>query len=143
MINSKISCIYYEYRVARGNSYSIEIRKEKSDYFLSAEFNDPKNSYEYVKLTWKGKEYTQIIKSFFDGIVEVIDENNVFSWDGFNGYDPKAKDGWGFILKIDFENDMHLTAEGDNSFPPGYSEVRKEFNYLINELITIYHDKEI
>ncbi|MGI6510462.1 MAG: hypothetical protein ACOX1L_07835 [Erysipelotrichaceae bacterium] len=137
---SKINCIYYNYRVARGWSYNFEIRKEGSDYFLYAEFQDPENSYESAILKWEGKEHEKIIKSFFDRIIEIIENNNVLSWDGFDGYDPEAKDGWGFNLRIDFENDVHLTAEGDNEFPLNYSEVKREFNALINEIVEIYQE---
>lgn len=140
MVSSEISCIYYQYRVARGWSYNIEIKREGSDYYLRAEFDDPENSYEPADLIWEGAEYTKTVKSFFDRIVEVIDNNDVLSWNGFDGYDPEAKDGWGFNLSIDFENGAHLTAEGENEFPPEYSVVEKEFSDLINEIISIYHE---
>ncbi|MGI6607660.1 MAG: hypothetical protein ACOX1F_01590 [Erysipelotrichaceae bacterium] len=138
---SGISCIDYKNRVARGWSYSIKIKREGLDYFLHAKFDDPENSYEPAELMWEGEKYAKIIKSFFERIVRVFDNNDVLSWAGFDGYDPEALDGWSFNLDIDFENGEHLTAEGDNSFPSGYSEVKREFNYLINEVISIHHKK--
>jgi hypothetical protein len=35
---------------------------------------------------------------------------------------------------------VHLTAEGDNEFPLNYSEVKREFNALINEIVEIYQE---
>jgi hypothetical protein len=137
---SEINCIYYNYRVARGWSYSFEIKKEGSDYFLCAEFEDPENSYKPTNLIWGKKEHEKIIKVFFDRIIKIIENNDVLFWDGFDEYDPQAKDGRGFNLRIDFENDAHLTAQGDNSFPLRYSEVNREFYVLINEIIEIYHE---
>lgn len=140
MVSSEISRIYYQYRAARSWSYNIEIKREDSDYYLHAEFDDPENSYEPTDLIWEGAEYAKTVKSFFDRIVEVIDDNDVLSWNGFDGYDPEAKDGWGFNLSIDFENGARLTADGENEFPPGYSVVEKEFYNLMNEIIAIHHE---
>ena len=139
---SEIKGVYYEYGAARGWSYSIEIKKEESKFFLNAIFNDPENSYKTTNLIWESEEYAQTIKMFFDRIIEVIDNNEVLSWDGFNGHDPRALDGWSFHLRINFENGSQLRAEGENSFPENYSEVRKEFYNLINEVIRIYHDND-
>lgn len=139
---SEINGIYYKYNAARGWSYSIEIKKEESNYFLNAKFDDPENSYKPTDLIWESEKYAQTIKMFFDRIIAVFDNNDVLSWDGFDGHDPRALDGWGFDLRIDFGNGSQLIAKGENSFPKGYSEVRKEFYDLINEIIRIYHDSE-
>lgn len=139
MESLKIKRIYYNYRVARGSSFDLEIKKDGQDYYLHSRFDDPENSYKPTDLIWQGQAYNKIIEMFFDRIIKLFVENDVLSWDGFDGYDLKAKDGWGFNLNIDFESGKSLTAAGENDFPEKYSVVKRELYQMIKEIIEIYH----
>ncbi|HQB32571.1 MAG TPA: hypothetical protein PLI19_04485 [Erysipelotrichaceae bacterium] len=141
MMISNIRRIYFNHRVARGWSYSIEIKKDGESYYLRTRFDDPENSYQPTDLIWQGETYKEILKSFFERIIDLFDNNDVLSWNGFDEYDPQTKDGQGFELQINFENGECLKADGENSFPEKYYEVSKEFYKMVNEIISIYHEQ--
>lgn len=90
---------------------------------------------------WVEKEYSDIIAKLYDRLVRIVDDNGVRLWNGFAGSDNEAQDGYSFSLSIEFEDGSYLNARGNNSFPPEFQVVSKEFHQIMTEIIDI-HDKQ-
>lgn len=139
---SKIRSIYYNHGGIRQSViYSFDIRKENRDYSLKAEFFDSNNSRSLTRILWVEKEYSDIIAKLYDRLVRIVDDNGVRLWNGFAGSDNEAQDGYSFSLSIEFEDGSYLNARGNNSFPPEFQVVSKEFHQIMTEIIDI-HDKQ-
>lgn len=59
-------------------------------------------------------------------LVEVIEEYNVSSWDGFDKTNENVLDGEGFSLEIGFTDGTSVKALGDNAFPEQYADAMGE-----------------
>ena len=62
---------------------------------------------------------SQIEEYVLDDIYLLIEQNDIFSWNGFRGDNPDVLDGYGFYLTCTFEN-MTLTAGGYHELPDNY-----------------------
>ena len=59
-------------------------------------------------------------------LVEVIEEYNVSSWEGFDKTNENVLDGEGFSLEIEFTDGTSVKALGDNAFPEQYADAMGE-----------------
>ncbi len=55
-----------------------------------------------------------------DALMQVIDEYDVASWDGFNKSVDHVLDGEGFWLEVTLMDGTSILARGDNAFPDNY-----------------------
>ncbi len=46
----------------------------------------------------------EIEETILDDIVRIMEEENIFAWDGFRQYNTEIRDGFSFDMKAEFEN---------------------------------------
>ena len=98
----------YRYGEIRYDSYSIFL--DEDGYHISV--ND--------------EESLPIDGETVQMLVEVIEEYNVSSWDGFDETNENVLDGEGFSLEIGFTDGTSVKALGDNAFPDQYADAMGE-----------------
>ena len=62
---------------------------------------------------------SQVEEYVLDDIYLLIEQNDIFSWNGFSGYNPDVLDGYSFGIDCTFENLM-LSAGAYHEFPDNY-----------------------
>ena len=61
-----------------------------------------------------------ISKKDFAELCELIDELNLYLWDGFSGHNEDILDGWSFTLSIVYDDGRSVEAGGYENYPQGY-----------------------
>ncbi len=79
-----------------------------------------------VKKTVDGK--------YLDRLADIINENEVVKWDGFDRSDNGVLDGGGFVLKITYDDGKTIEAHGYMMFPDNYDVVSDKFEELFSEI---------
>ncbi len=74
-----------------------------------------------------------------EGLVRIIDQYDVRSWDGFDESDHEVDDGEFFCFFADLTDGTSIRARGQNAFPPTYSPAA----ILMEDLILRAEGKEI
>lgn len=66
-----------------------------------------------------------------DRVREILETNEVGSWNGFHGNNFMVLDGGGFSMYVEFTDGTTLSASGENCFPANYQTVASELTELI------------
>jgi len=98
----------YRYGEIRYDSYSIFL--DEDGYYISVNDEEP----------------LPIDDETVQTLMEVIEEYNVSSWDGFDKTNDNVLDGEGFSLEIGFTDGTSVKALGDNVFPEQYADAMGE-----------------
>ena len=69
-------------------------------------------------------------------LIEILIDNHVEKWNGFNKSDKHVLDGNRFQLTIINHEETYLEARGYEKWPTNYQEVRSELDNLFNSLYT-------
>ena len=77
----------------------------------------------------------QLEEEAFNNLLSIIDNNDLYAWDGFNESEQYVLDGEGFSLDISFSDGRHIHAHGDNRFPEGYDAVKNEMVKLFDAIL--------
>lgn len=77
------------------------------------------------------KEYSinidkEIDYSYMDKLDNLIKENNITDWDGFDKYAKDIEDGNSFSIQIGYDNGDNYYANGYMIFPDNYNEVHEK-----------------
>ena len=73
-----------------------------------------------------GKAYRAIDTAVVDKLACVIEDYDLFGWDGFDESRDDVLDGEGFVLEVEFTDGTSIRAQGDNAFPENYSQAMGE-----------------
>lgn len=73
---------------------------------------------------------------FMKRLIEILIDNHVEKWNGFNKSDKRVLDGNRFQLTIINHEEIYLEASGYEKWPTNYQEVRSELDNLFNSLYT-------
>ena len=60
----------------------------------------------------------------------IVDENNLYAWDGFDEAPRDVLDGESFTIRIEFEDGTKIRACGSNSYPKGYQDAYREIQAI-------------
>lgn len=69
-------------------------------------------------------------------ILDLIEKMDIYSWDQYHEYAEDVLDGENFSLYVAFSDNTSIKAQGENRFPEGYDEFRRELNKIFEPLIT-------
>ena len=67
-----------------------------------------------------GEEFQSIDQKYVDELFQVVEEYDLYKWDGFDKSQENVLDGEGFLLEIGFTDGTSIYANGDNAFPEDY-----------------------
>ena len=73
-------------------------------------------------------------QEFLDKIKEIIVENHVEKWNGFNKSNKRIMDGNSFTLKVIMKNNQKIDAYGYMKWPNNYGTVSEQFDGLFGSL---------
>ncbi len=71
----------------------------------------------------------------FDDLAVIVRENGLGKWDGFNKSADGIMDGYGFTLKIEFDDEKKIDAHGYMQFPDNFNDVRDKFEDCLDKYI--------
>lgn len=131
---SGIASFTYNYNGSIGaNSYSYDVK-----------FEDGKWKLYYDAMEYE-KTYGVLTVDLDDGFIEKLNQlyvtNRLASWNGFDKYNPNVLDGYGFDLRIAFNDGKTLSASGSNAFPQGYGDFTEQLDELFKEPVRKMLDK--
>ena len=123
-INSDITSFSYNLDYGLGGycSYNIDIIEEKVIY-----------KKECIGTTTADLE-KEIDKSYLAELKDLINENGIYKWDGFDKNNNNVMDGSGFTLAVHYANDESISAHGYMRFPSNYSEVKGKLLDFLDKL---------
>lgn len=78
------------------------------------------------------KEYN-VDSDFVSKLSQILNENNVGAWDGFNESDNMVLDGDSFSISV-HSSEKNYSATGYMRWPKDYAKVKEEINDLFNSL---------
>lgn len=108
--NSEIESFIYNYGSGEGeyNEYSINIRDGK--YYIKG-----------VGYSESTLNINKVIKSSdMEKLNNIIKDNNIDSWDGFDESEDNVLDGYGFKLIVKYKNGDSIEAKGYMKYPDNY-----------------------
>lgn len=77
-----------------------------------------------------------------DQVREILETNDVGSWNGFHGNNSMVLDGGGFSIYVKFTDGTTLSASGENNFPANYQTVASELTELIQPTRKLWYDEQ-
>jgi hypothetical protein len=100
--------IIYRYKTPDGEEkeYSLMISTDDTASFT-------------VEVDGREKE-TAVDKEAVQKLGDLIDEKEIYKWDGFEEGDYTAEDGVGFSIMVHYTNDKMIWADGYGSYPESY-----------------------
>ena len=73
----------------------------------------------------------EIDSTYLIQLSNIINDNKIYEWDGFDKSDNSILDGYGFSLEISYENGETIKAGGYMKYPKGYDSAHENlFNFL-------------
>ena len=119
-----------------------EAAAEKLSYFFLTRSGDiAYDSYEIelsedeYRVSVNGEEEQEFPGEAADGLLEIVEEYDLESWDGFDESAPFVLDGELFRLEIRFADGTGITACGDNRFPPQYYDAIGSLQELLDKAV--------
>ena len=71
---------------------------------------------------------------YLDELADIIKEENIVKWDGFDKSDDGVLDGSGFSLKIKYDDGKEINAHGYMKFPDNYNEAENRLDAFLEKL---------
>ena len=109
-IESDITSFTYTLGYGLGGSctYIVEAKDEKAIYKINC----------YGMNTTE--EEKEVDASYLKELQKIIDENEIYKWDGFDKSDDGVMDGSGFSLNVSYANGKSIKAHGYMKYPSNY-----------------------
>ncbi|MBO4432653.1 MAG: hypothetical protein J5852_03880 [Clostridia bacterium] len=124
---SGISSFCYRYDgTIGGNNYTYRVFKKDGKVVFS---------YETMRRRESGATEKPADQSLLDRLEEIYKNLRLAGWNGYSKHNKLIRDGRGFSLSIDFNNDKSLYARGMNAFPPRYGEFCDEMEAAFTQYI--------
>ena len=76
----------------------------------------------------------EIDKKTINRIIELLNKNEVYKWDGFNKSDKYVLDGDSFSFWLYMDNGKEIHASGYMKWPKNYGNVRDELTNILGSL---------
>lgn len=77
-------------------------------------------------------------ETVLENLGNIVSRHHLDQWNGFDKTNGMVLDGEGFSLSITLADENRITASGDNAFPKGYTDVKREICALFDALIDEY-----
>ena len=77
-------------------------------------------------------------ETVLENLGNIVSRHHLDQWNGFDKTNSMVLDGEGFSLSITLADENRITASGDNAFPKGYTDVKREICALFDALIDEY-----
>ena len=81
-----------------------------------------------------GGDYQSINDRYVDELFQVIEEYDLYQWDGFDEFREDVLDGEGFSLEVIFRDGTSIQASGDNAFPADYFPAIGEIQEILESI---------
>ena len=134
-----------------GNVFASDYSEEDITYFIPYEYEDydqdsdnykyyPGGGIEYEDILDEGGNYLRISKDIkltkadMKKLRDIIIDQDIVSWNGFNQSLKGVVDDYGFSLEITYEDGSKITAQGYGKSPKNYNESVKVLNGFLIEL---------
>lgn len=105
-------CVSYTYSFGsyfgEYNNYSLYTAKDGKVYVTA------------YSTQFEEMEPVEVPAEILSGLDDVIEQNGVLKWDGFDKSDNNVMDGYGFSLEVGYENGTSLKASGYMKEPKNY-----------------------
>ena len=98
----------------------------------------PSKNYEITRhgggylLTRDDDASKQVEQPVIDGLLRIIEADDLYAWDGFHESMPDVLDGEDFSLYITFADGTDIDATGGNAFPNRYSDAAAKIEQLLD-----------
>lgn len=79
----------------------------------------------------------EVDSGILDNITEIVAENKIYEWDGFDKSDRFISDGGGFILFVEYDNGETIEAYGHMKYPDNYDRGHKALSEYLESLASI------
>lgn len=124
--DNEITYFKYTYGSPMGLYYEYEIKYDDNNQLMLHYYNY-KGSDGIVEL--------MVTKYNLKEINEIIKENNIDKWNGFNKQNENVLDGSGFDLEIHYSDDTSIKAHGYMIYPENYETSSKPLKEYLNFLV--------
>ena len=123
-IKSDIVSFTYNYGSYHGGYYKYNISKVEDDIIFTAKGSNG------IKLDIDKK----IDKSYLKELANIINENKIYEWNGFNKHNKDVLDGYGFYLEVNYENGEVIKANGYMEYPKNYDKSNKVLTAFLESI---------
>lgn len=65
----------------------------------------------------------EIDSDYLKKLSDLINDNKLYEWDGFDRSDKDILDGYGFTLEVNYNDNTSLKANGYMKYPKNYNEI--------------------
>lgn len=132
--NGKLIFLHYIYTDFRYRPFEYTIERMMIDE-------------ERVGILFKAEGYSQgiidveaeIDEAVLDDIVRIMEEENIFAWDGFRQYNTEVRDGFSFSLNARFEN-RSILASGYMKEPENFKAGHRRLSDCLFQLAQGFGD---
>lgn len=76
-----------------------------------------------------------IDKSYLEELTKIINDNEIYKWNGFDKSDKNILDGYDFNLEVNYSNGKSLKAHGYMKYPKNYNEGHKALSEFLEHII--------
>lgn len=122
---------YFKFKYTAGYSKDTSI-------IYAAECNQDDVCVATVKLRGVAEEHApkvDVDRAFMRKIRDIIEENEVNKWNGFDKTNSRSIKGDAFSIDIRMANNRKIFARGYMKWPKNYSAVREQFDQLFKDLV--------
>lgn len=77
----------------------------------------------------------EIDKSYLEELAKIINDNEIYKWNGFDKSDKNILDGSSFTLEVNYSNGKTLKAHGYMKYPKNYNEGHKVLSDFLEQII--------
>ncbi len=122
-------CLSYSHSgMERGEIYSYTFRRTDSGRTRVS-----------VSLYAGRKEFEKKLSGdVMDRLQRIVQEGEIWKWDGFRESDHRVLDGTSFTLWLTFADGRTVQAQGSNAFPKGYGEFCDALVPILREIKTMW-----
>lgn len=124
-IDSDIISFKYHYGSYNGYYYEYDIN------IIDEKIVFTKKGYNNEKLNME----KEIDKSYLEELAKIINDNEIYKWNGFDKSDKNILDGSSFNLEVNYSNDKSLKAYGYMKYPKNYKEGHKALSDFLEQII--------
>lgn len=107
--------------------YNYDLKKEEGKTILTCSVVVPGQG--FVDTSF------EVDEGALEEFEKLVNEYQLWKWDGFNEYAKDILDGAGFSMSFETEDGKRISAHGSNSFPKNYSQVGPRISSAFNKVV--------
>ena len=123
-LEKEIVYFQYEYGSGEGFYYTYKIENDNNKYIFTKEiFSSNDKSFK-----------KEIDEKVLEELNKIINDNEIYNWNGFNKSDDRVLDGSGFTLIIRYNDESLINAHGYMKYPSNYKEAANKLIEFLNNI---------